>query len=46
LTMAWVFPSKGSRGKFAADKVIQYFWECGNGNGDIILKSDQEPAIE
>ena len=26
--------------------MIEYFWECGNGNGDIILKSDQEPAIE
>ena len=44
--MASTLPSKGSKGKFAADKVIEYFWDCGNGNGDIILKTDQEPAIK
>ena len=46
MTMASTIPSKGSKGKFAADKVIEYFWDCGNGNGDVILKSDQEPAIK
>ena len=46
MTMASTLPSKGSKGKFAADKVIEYFWDCGNGNGDIILKTDQEPAIK
>ena len=40
MTMASTIPSKGSKGKFSVDKVIEYFWECGNGNGDIILKSD------
>ena len=46
MTMASTIPSKGSKGKFAADKVIEYLWDCGNGNGDIILKTDQEPAIK
>ncbi len=46
MTMASTIPPKGSKGKFSADKMIEYFWECGKGNGEIILESDQEPAIE
>ena len=37
---------KGSLGKFVLDKISEYIAECGFGSGDILLKSDQEPAIE
>jgi hypothetical protein len=45
MTMATVIPSKGGSGKFVADKVMEFLAECGNQSGDIIVKSDQEPAI-
>jgi hypothetical protein len=45
MSMAAVLPSKGSSGKFAADKVMEFLAECGNMAGDIIIKSDQEAAI-
>ena len=41
-----VVPSKGSTGAFAARKVVELMNECGNKDADIILKSDQEPAIK
>ena len=46
MTMAAVLPGKGSKGKFAADKVVEYIGECGDAAADIIVKTDQEPAIE
>ena len=45
MCMATVLPFKGSTGKFAADKVIEFIAECGNSSGDIIVKTDQEAAI-
>ena len=45
MVMATVVPEKGSKGKFTADKCLDFFAECGSRNGDIVLKSDQEPAI-
>ena len=45
MTMAAVLPDKGSTGKFATDKVLEFIAECGNQSGDIIVKSDQEAAI-
>ena len=45
MTMAAVLPDKGSTGKFAVDKVLEFIAECGNQSGDIIVKSDQEAAI-
>jgi hypothetical protein len=46
MTFATVVPEKGSKGKFVADKCLEFFVECGCRSGDIILKSDQEPAIQ
>ena len=44
--MATAIPSKGSTGRFAVDKCLEFFEENGDGQGTIILKSDQEPAME
>ena len=41
-----VVPSKGSTGKFAARMAMNLIEECGDRDRDIILKSDQEPAIK
>ena len=46
MTMATVLTTKEPKGKFAADRALEYFQECGNGVGDIIVKTDQEPAIK
>jgi hypothetical protein len=43
MTMATVDPEKGSKGKFVADKVLEFITECGNLKGDIVIKTDQEP---
>ena len=45
MTMATVVPEKGSKGKFVVDKCMDFFVECGCRSGDIILKTDQKPAI-
>ena len=45
MCMATVLPFKGSTGKFAADKVMEFIAECGNSSGDIIVKTDQEAVI-
>ena len=39
MTMAAVLPDKGSTGKFAVDKVLEFIAECGNQSGDLV-KSD------
>jgi hypothetical protein len=46
MTMATVIPSKGGSGKFVADKVMEFLAECGDQAGDIVIKTDQEPAIK
>ena len=46
MTMATVVPMKGSSGKFAVDKALDLMIECGSGSGDVIVKTDQETAIE
>ena len=46
MTMATVVPEKGSKGKFVSDKVLEFFSECGDMKGDILIKTDQEPAIK
>ena len=43
---ATAVPQKGASGKFASDKCIEYFEENGDGEGKIIIKTDQEPSIE
>ena len=39
-------PVKGTSGQFAAMKVLDFIKECGAAETEIILKTDQEPAIE
>ena len=46
MTMASVVPEKGGKGKFVSDKVLVFFSECGDMKGDILIKTDQEPAIK
>ena len=43
---AVIVPSKGSTGSYAARMVIELINECGDQDQDVILKTDQEPAIK
>ena len=45
MSMATTVPVKGSSGKFSAQKILEFIEECGDSATDIIVKSDQEPAI-
>ena len=45
MTMATVVPAKGSSGQFAVLKVLEFIRLCGAEETDIVIKSDQEPAI-
>ena len=44
--MATTVPKKGGTGKFSIDKCLEFVEENGDRESDIIVKSDQEPAIE
>ena len=46
MRISTVVPMKGSTGAFAVDKVLEFMDECGSRSGDVIMKTDQEPAIE
>ena len=46
MTMAAVVPAKGTSGQYAVKRVLDFIQECGAAEADVILKSDQEPAIE
>ena len=39
-------PTKGSSGKFAVDKVLDFIAEVGDMDCQIIIKNDQEPSIQ
>ena len=41
-----VVPSKGSTGRYAANMVLELIEECGDKDRQIIVKTDQEPAIK
>ena len=43
---AIVVPSKGSTGNYAARMVLELINECGDKNREVIVKSDQEAAIQ
>ena len=45
MKMATVVPEKGSSGRFSAGKCLEFMEECGDGNCDVIVKTDQEPSI-
>ena len=44
--MGTTVPMKGSSGMFTVDKVLEYIEENGDHDRDIIVKTDQENAIE
>ena len=46
MSMATVVPAKGGSGQFAVLKVLEFIRLCGAEEADIIVKTDQEPAIE
>ena len=46
MRMATAVPTKGTTGVFSTDKVVEFIDECGCQHADIIVKTDQEPAIE
>ena len=43
---AVVVPKKGSTGSYAARMVLELMNECGDKDREVIVKSDQEPAIQ
>ena len=43
---AVVVPSKGSTGVYAARMAMELISECGDKDRDVIVKTDQEPAIK
>jgi len=44
--MAVTVPVKGTSGKFATDKCLEFIEENGDREGDIVVKTDQEPSIK
>ena len=46
MMMASAVPAKGTSGQFAVLKVLEFLKQCGAEEAPVILKSDQEPAIE
>ena len=44
--MASTVPIKGSTGRFAVDKCLEFLEENGDREGKVLVKTDQEPAIE
>ena len=46
MKMAAVVPTKGGTGAFAARKAMELVNECGDRELNVIVKSDQEPAIK
>ncbi len=44
--MATAVPHKGSSGKFAVDKCLEFMDEMGDRESRIIVKNDQEPAMK
>ena len=46
MRMATAVPTKGSTGKFALDKCLEYIDENGDREGTIIVKTDQESSAK
>ena len=45
MKMAQVVPTKGITRNFAARRVVELIEECGDRYVDVIVKTDQEPAL-
>jgi hypothetical protein len=43
--MATTVPTKGGSGKFGVDKCLEFIEENGDRDGEIVVKTDQEPSI-
>lgn len=46
MAMSTVVPTKGTNGVFELDAVLEFMRSCGDENTDVIIKNDQEPAIQ
>jgi hypothetical protein len=46
MAMATEVPVKGSSGAYAGKKVLELLEEVGDGARDVIIKTDQEPAVK
>ena len=46
MKFATAVPTKGSCGKFAVDKALEFIEENGDASNSILVKSDQEPAMQ
>ena len=46
MKFATAVPTKGASGKFATDKCLDFIEDCGDSNGRIIIKNDQEPSMQ
>ena len=44
--MATTVPMKGSQGTFSVDKCKEFLEENGDSQGTVLVKTDQEPAIQ
>ena len=45
MSMAAVVLVKGTSGRYSVLKILEFMEECGDAATDIIVKTDQEPAI-
>ena len=46
MKFATAVPTKGASGKFTTDKCLDFIEDCGDSNGRIIIKNDQEPSMQ
>ena len=46
MCMATVVPTKGTNGVFELNKILEFMNQCGDEANDVVVKSDQEPAIK
>ena len=46
MKFATTVPTKGSSGKFAVDRALEFIAEVGDMDGQIIIENDQEPSIQ
>ena len=46
MNFATTVPVKGSLGRFAVDKALEFIYELGDTGNRVIVKTDQEPSIQ
>ena len=45
MKFATAVPTKGSSGKLAVDKALEFLAEVGDMDGQVVIKNDQQPSI-